>query len=61
MTGNLIPVFISLTLANFAVQFFGQELYSVALERSYFQGVALFILWLSVKIKVEPNDEYKSS
>ena len=53
MTGKLIPVFISLALANFAVQFFGQELYSVALERSYFQAVALFILWIADKISKE--------
>ena len=43
---KILTVFFGLALANFMVQFFTQELYYLALERSYFQGIALFTYWL---------------
>jgi hypothetical protein len=36
-----LKVFIGLALANFFIQLVGEGHYLVALERSYFQGVAL--------------------
>jgi hypothetical protein len=43
-----LRVFVALALANFVVQYLGQEDYLVALERSYFQGVALVTYWFIV-------------
>ena len=43
---KLLKVFIGLLLANFFMQFIGNENYMVALERSYFQGMALLTYWV---------------
>lgn len=54
----MLKVFISLALANFVVQYFGDENYFIALERSYFQGVALVTYWYIVNYvdkKVDSN------
>lgn len=40
-----LQVFISLAIANFVVQYFGDENYFQAFERSYFQGAALVTYW----------------
>ncbi len=51
---KILNVFIALTLANFVVQFLGQKDYATAMDRSYFQGVALFTYWLIITY-VDPN------
>ena len=44
----MLKVFISLALANFVVQYLGDENYFQAFERSYFQGVALVTYWFII-------------
>lgn len=44
-----LVVFIGLLSGNFMVQALTTEMYTVALERSYFQGIALFAYWACTK------------
>lgn len=47
-------LFLSLAAANFAYQFMsGEPNWRAATERSYFQGVALFCYWLSIRFIVK--------
>jgi hypothetical protein len=45
-----LSVFLSLSAANLFVQFFTSESYTVALERSYWEGIALLTYWICKKI-----------
>ena len=45
-----LAVFIGLLSANFIVEALTTELYMVAVERSYFQGIALLTYWLCTKV-----------
>ena len=45
-----LTIFLSLSAANLFVQFFTSERYEVALERSYWQGIALLTYWICRKI-----------
>ena len=43
---KLLAVLFGLAIGNFFAAFITTELYMVALERTYFQGIALFSFWI---------------
>lgn len=43
---KLLTIFICLTIANFAYQAFTKHNFVVAVERSWFQGIALLAVYL---------------
>ncbi len=49
----LVGAAIGSTLANFVYQYFTFQLWSVALERSWFEVVALFIAWLLLRANAQ--------
>jgi len=47
MSGMLVlGTFIGLSVGNFGLEILNKKRWTVALERSYFQGVALLAIWL---------------
>jgi hypothetical protein len=46
---DAILIILALTAANFIYQFFSDKEYETALERSYFQAVAVLITWYNLK------------
>lgn len=44
---TLIAVWAGLAIGNFAWQMFGDALWAVAAERSFFQGLAVLAVWLT--------------
>ena len=51
-----IAVFIGLLSGNLIAELLTTGLYMQALERSYFQGLALFAYWLCTKVIGKEND-----
>lgn len=47
---NLIGLLLGFTIGNFAAQFFGACHYEVALERTFFQGMALLAVYISMRL-----------
>jgi hypothetical protein len=45
-----VNVFLILMASNLFAQFFTSERYEVALERSYWEGIALLTYWICKKI-----------
>lgn len=49
-----IAVLSGLTIANFLYQAIGNQLWPVAFERSFFQGVAIIVFAGAIKRKAKP-------
>jgi hypothetical protein len=47
---SLLAAFLGLALGNFIYQYFSKQNYTVALDRSFFQGIALFAIWIANRI-----------
>jgi hypothetical protein len=46
---SLIGIIFGLTLGNFAFQVFVSQDWSTAVERSFFQCIAIFCVWISAR------------
>jgi hypothetical protein len=46
---NLLGTFIVMGIANFGFQFFGDANWALAVDRTAFQGVALFAVYLNLR------------
>jgi hypothetical protein len=54
LTGStLFGMWIGISAGNYLYQAANQELWMRAFERSYFQGAALFCVWLTLKLTAE--------
>jgi hypothetical protein len=47
---SLLAAFLGLALGNFIYQCFSKQNYSVAIDRTFFQGIALFAIWITNRI-----------
>lgn len=49
MGSRILMMAVSLAIANYFYEAIGPNDWSAALDRSFFQGVALFYVWLALK------------